>query len=197
MRNIIKKENKRAAMEMSVGTIVTIVLLMATLVLGLVLIKTIFFSSKNAVTNVNNQIENELAKMFEDEGAKLVIYPSSREVTLKKKQEDTPKGFAFAVRNNGVSTKTFSYTTYAQDVTNCGGFTKQEANSILLGASGSFSLDSGEDTIASKDMVKFLMNEEVPLCTIVYRTKVCEGTSCTEQSTQNVYEQMTVFVTIK
>jgi hypothetical protein len=189
--------NKKAAMEMSVGTIVTIVLLMATLVLGLVLIKTIFFSSKNAVTNVNNQIENELTKMFEDEGAKLVIYPSSREIILKKKQEDTPKGFAFAVRNNGVNTKALSYIVYAQDVTNCGGFTKQKANAILLGASGSFSLDSGEDTIASKDMVKFLMNEEVPLCTMVYRIKVCEGTICTEQSIQNVYEQMTVFVTVK
>jgi hypothetical protein len=190
-------KNKKAAMEMSVGTIVTIVLLMATLVLGLVLIKTIFFSSKNAVTNVNNQIENEITKMFEDEGAKLVIYPSSREITLKKKQEDTPKGFAFAVRNNGVNTKTFAYTVYVQDVTNCGGFTKQKANAILLGASGSFSLDSGEDTIASKDIVKFLMNEEVPLCTMIYRIKVCEGNACTEQSTQNVYEETTIFVTIK
>jgi hypothetical protein len=197
MRNLIQKENKRAAMEMSVGTIVTIVLLMATLVLGLVLIKTIFFSSKNAVTNVNNQIENELIKMFEDEGAKLIIYPSSREITLKKKQEETPKGFAFAVRNNGATTKAFSYIVYAQDVTNCGSFTKQKANAILLGASGSFSLKSGEDTIASKDMVKFLMNEEIPLCTMVYKIKICEANTCTEQSTQNVYEEMTVFVTIK
>lgn len=196
MRNIIKKENKRAAMEMSVGTIVTIVLLMATLVIGLYFISKLKIFGGDAIENVNSQIQNQITKMFEDEGAKLVIYPSSREITLKKKQ-DTPKGFAFAVRNNGVSTKTFSYIVYVQDVTNCGGFTKQKANSILLGASGSFSLDSGEDTIANKDMVKFLMNEEVPLCTMVYKIKICEGNSCTEQSTQNVYEQTTVFVTIK
>ena len=44
------KNHKRAAMEMSVGTIVTIVLLMTVLIMGLVLTRTIF---KSSVENIN------------------------------------------------------------------------------------------------------------------------------------------------
>ena len=41
-----KMRDKKAAMEMSVGTIVTIVLLMTVLILGLVLVRTIFSRSE-------------------------------------------------------------------------------------------------------------------------------------------------------
>lgn len=192
----MKLKNKKAAMEMSVGTIVTIVLLMSVLVLGLFLVQKIFGVSTNAIDAVDSQVQSELGKVFENDAGTLSVYPSSREITLKKKG-DTPKGFAFAVKNDGIITKTFSYILYAEDVTKCGsGFTKQNANSLLLGASGSFSLKSGEDTIASKDLIRFVLNEDVPLCTMIYRLKICEGNTCTETS-QNPYNSMTIMVTIK
>jgi len=191
-------ENKRAAMEMTVGTIVTIVLLMAALVLGLVLVQKVFGVATNAIDSVDSQVQNELSNTFEDQGGKIAVYPSSRDVVLKKKDE-TPKGFAFAVRNTytGTESKTFSYLVFATDVTKCGSaFTKAKANALLLGASGSFSLKPGEDTIANKDIVKFVLDENSPSCTMVYRLKICEGTTCTEGSS-NEYESVTIFVTIK
>ncbi len=192
-------KNKTAAMEMTVGTIVTIVLLMAALVLGLVLVQKVFGVGSNAIDSVDSQIQNEISKVFEEEEGNLVIYPSSREITLRKK-DDTPKGFAFAVRNTytGSQSTPFSYLAYAEDWTRCGSdFSETKANSLLLGAKGSFSLKPGEDTIASRDLVKFILDENSPSCTMIYRLKVCEGTGACTKTSSNEYESMTITVTIK
>ena len=55
---------KQAAMEMSVGTIVTIVLLMTVLVLGLVLVRTIFTGAIKNIDNVDKAVENQISKLF-------------------------------------------------------------------------------------------------------------------------------------
>ena len=59
-------------MEMSVGTIVTIVLLMSVLVLGIILIKNIFYGGIKIVDMTNEQLENEINKLF-GEDKKLVL----------------------------------------------------------------------------------------------------------------------------
>ncbi len=188
-------KNKKAAMEMSVGTIVTIVLLMAVLVLGLVLIQNIFGSATDAIDVVDNQIQGEISEIFQDEGVTLVIYPTSREITLDK-DENTPKGFAFAIRNDGVEEEIYSYTVVAEDVSKCGSaFTEEDAEDLLLGGAGSYNLGSGEDTVSNKDIIKFTLNENVPLCTMVYRLHICKGID--ECQVRNSDESSTIFVTIK
>jgi hypothetical protein len=67
------RKNKRAAMEMTVGTIVTIVLLMSALVLGLVLTKTIFSRTTDNVIAIDEQVKGEINKLFENSGSGLVI----------------------------------------------------------------------------------------------------------------------------
>ena len=89
----MKNSNKTGAMEMSVGTIVTIVLLMSVLVLGIFLIQKIFKTGTSAIDIVDTQITDEMSKLFATEGKNLVIYPSSQQITLRK--GDDPKGFAF------------------------------------------------------------------------------------------------------
>lgn len=63
----MKKENKRAAMEMSVGTIVTIVLLMALLVLGLFFIRNIMCSGIVLTDQIDEKVSNEIKGLFADE----------------------------------------------------------------------------------------------------------------------------------
>ena len=63
---------------MSVGTIVTIVLLVTVLVLGLVLVRTIFASAKGAVDLTDQQLRNELSKLFGEE-RRVSIFPGPRE----------------------------------------------------------------------------------------------------------------------
>src|SRR3989344_6335161 len=105
---MVSKSSKRAAMEMSVGTIVTIVLLMSVLILGLVMVRTIFKGSIENIGAIDQSVKNEINKLFsEDNSRQIVIYPSSRYITIKKGQENL--GFGFALRNVGEEEDTFTY----------------------------------------------------------------------------------------
>jgi hypothetical protein len=66
-------KNKRAAMEMSVGTLVTIVLLMAVLGLGIVLIGNIFNTATGSVGVIDDKIMGELNDLFAEQGADVVV----------------------------------------------------------------------------------------------------------------------------
>ena len=57
-------KNKRAAMEMSVGTMVTIVLLMIVLVLGIFFIQRIFRTGTTAIDGIDAKIQNEIDNLF-------------------------------------------------------------------------------------------------------------------------------------
>jgi len=180
-------KNKKAAMEMSVGTIVTIVLMMTLLVLGIFFIQKIFDLGTNAIDSIGTEVENEIQKLFSDEGTKLAIYPTSRDVKIKK--GDDPKGFAFSVRNNDVESATFTYEVHADDVSKCGSsFTKTKANNFLLGGSGGFSLGPG-DMLELPRLVKLDLPENTPPCTIIYTLEIDKN--------NEPYSSADIFVTIK
>ena len=182
----MKNKNNRGAMEMSVGTIVTIVLLMSVLVLGIFLIQKIFKTGTSAIDTVDAQIQSEVNKLFANTDAKLVVYPSSREITLKK--GDDPKGFAFSVRNDDVESHTFEYSMEAQDVTGCGSLTEEQAESWLLPSEGEFDLGAGNSlTLAEK--ILFIVPSSAPPCTIAYRLKI--------DKESEPYEGGSIFVTVR
>ena len=56
--------NKKGAIELSIGTIVIIVLAMSMLILGLVLIRNIFSGSNDAVGQINTGVISEIQKVF-------------------------------------------------------------------------------------------------------------------------------------
>ncbi len=178
--------NKKAAMEMSVGTIVTVVLLMSVLVLGIFLIKEIFFTATGAIDSISTEVESEIQKLFSDEGKKLAIYPTARAITLKK--GDAPKGFAFSVQNKDVESADFTYTVTADDVSKCGSLTKSEADSFLLGGVGSFSLGAG-NALELPRLVKLAIPETAPPCTLIYMVDV--------KKSGDPYAGGEIFVTIK
>jgi len=182
-------KNKKAAMEMSMGTMVTIILLVVVLVLGIFFIQKIFSSGSNAIDTVDNQVQSEISKLFaSDQGLSVVIYPTSRDVKVKR-GDTTPKGFAFSVRNDEMNTQQFSYKVSAQDVSKCGtSLTKAQADSYLLGGQGSFSLGGG----ASLDLpilVRFSVQKTAPPCTVVYQLEVKKGNM--------PYSSPNIFVTLK
>ena len=183
----MKIHTKKAAMEMSVGTIVTIVLLMSVLILGLSLVKNIFSSSKNAIDEIDTAIQNEMNNMFAEEGGKLIIYPKARTIELKK--GDDAKGFGFSVKNNDVESHRFSYTVEADDISSCGsGFTLAKAESYLLGGTGTFTLGAG-DILEHARLVKFNLPESAPPCTLTYVIDI--------KMDSEPYSSTDIFVTIK
>ena len=180
-------KTKISAMEMSVGTIVTIVLLMSVLVLGIFLVQKIFKTGTSAIDVVDSQIQAEVNKLFAEEGKNFVIYPSSQQITLKK--GDDPKGFAFSVKNPFTETREFSYDVEAQDVTGCGSLTTTQANSWLRPAKGDLTIGAGSSpTLAEK--VLFVIPQTAPPCTVTYRVTI-------EDNKKEFAEGGSVFVTIK
>lgn len=174
-------------MEMSVGTIVTIVLLMSVLILGIFLVQKIFGASTNAIDSINNQVEDQINKLFSEEGTKIAVYPTSRDVVIKKK--DDPKGFAFSVKNLDVETAEFSYEVTVSDISKCGSsFTEETAESYLLGKSGTFSLGPGNSLDVPR-LVKFDLSETAPPCTMIYYLEIDKD--------DVAYANADVFVTIK
>ncbi|MEK6885691.1 MAG: hypothetical protein AABX17_01880 [Nanoarchaeota archaeon] len=67
-------ENKKAAFEMSMSTIIIIVLSVSFLILGLVLIRNIYQVADGSITTINDKLSSELQKIFTDETQNLVIY---------------------------------------------------------------------------------------------------------------------------
>lgn len=185
MKNLFS--NKRAAMEMSIGTIVTIVLLMSVLILGIFLVQKVFNSGSNAIDSIDNQVQSEIEKLFAEDGKKLAVYPTSRQVTLKK--GDDPKGFAFSVRNDDVESATFSYSVESTDITKCGStLTQAKANDYLLGGSGQFSLGPG-NSLDLPRIVRFDLPETAPPCNMIYYLQISKN--------EQPYSGADIFITIQ
>jgi hypothetical protein len=104
-------KDKIAAMELSISTIVILVIAMSMLILGLVLVRTIFKTSTESVNIIDDKLKREMAKMFTDETAKIVVNLGS-DKTAKIKADTEKFGVAFVARTldgSTVDTKTFKY----------------------------------------------------------------------------------------
>lgn len=165
MEKILSK-NKKGAMEMSVGTIVTIVLLMSVLVLGIFLVQKIFSTGTNAIDSVDEQVQSKINDLFaDDQGKKFITIPQAQPVTIAQGETGS---FAFAVRNTGGGDKTYSYTISAQPGGDCELSEEQAMDLIKLGSEGS-DISVKEGQIMPRQEVRMSIPEEAPLCLIRYK----------------------------
>lgn len=88
--------NKSGAMEMTVGTIVTIVLLMSALVLGLFLTQRIFRNVTDSVDSIDGQMKSEINNLFEQDASKSIVVGLGGESTAIVKQGTDSFGIPFA-----------------------------------------------------------------------------------------------------
>lgn len=186
------RERKKGAMEMSMGTLVTIVLVVVALIMGLVLIRQIFQTGLGAVDQIDSALNDQINRLFTDEATRLVLYPSSGDVTLRK--GDSPKGFAFSVQNIYNEDLTFTYAVSSamseQDLKNsCGaGFSLEEAESYIMITESSFSLGNSA-TLDRSIAIRFNIPRSAPSCTITYKLEV--------SSDKGPYSQAELYVTIR
>jgi len=185
--NSFSPKSRKAAMEMSVGTIVTIVLLMTGLILGLVLVRTIFTSSIENIEGIDQAVKSEIEKLFsEDSSRKIVIYPSTREVVIKK-GEDT-RGFGLSIRNIDEEA-TFSYEITAQEVSCSMQLTEAEKLISLNRERNNIVIPAGS-IMENPIFVKFNIPDNTAPCQIVYSINILKGTEAYGASTD-------VYVTVK
>ena len=83
------QKNKKAAMELSIGTMVTIVLLVSVLILGLVLVRNIFTTSTQSVDDINDKVKNEINNLFVDNTDKVLVrLGSDKKAAIAQGTED-------------------------------------------------------------------------------------------------------------
>ncbi|MEK6760995.1 MAG: hypothetical protein AABX93_03670 [Nanoarchaeota archaeon] len=166
--------SKKAAIEMSVGTIVTIVLLMTTLILGLVMVRTIFSGSIENINSIDQAVKSEINKLFaEDDARTVVIYPPTREISIKQGAEG---GFGFSIRNTNkgnTGSNSFSYSVAFAEAS-CGLTAAQAEELIILGKTGTYQIASG-NSLDNPVLVKFSISDSVPLCDIRYGITIENG----------------------
>ncbi len=157
-------------MQMSIGTVVTIVLLMTVLVLGLVLVRTIFSGAIENVESIDQSVKNEITKLFsEDDSRKVVIYPASRKVMIQKGNDDY-LGFAFSIRNIETTEGEFTYEVFVNDPNireNCNINIEEAESWIKLGRTGSLNIPPGT-SMTDPEFVRFLIPDNAPPCAIRY-----------------------------
>jgi len=187
------KINKRGAIELSIGTMVVIVLAMAMLILGLVLVRNIFSGATSSVDTINDNVKAQINQLFNDNNQKVAILLPGNSVSITKGQSF---GVAFGVKDitTGSSAQdTFHYDIeHASVATNCqgpNGMTEQQALSyIYLAKSGDFTISPGD---TATQIFKIKPADNAPLCEVAYSLVVRTG-----GPSGPVYDTQQFFVTI-
>lgn len=172
----MQKRNKKAAIELSINTIVVIVLAMSMLILGLVLVKNLFSGANNNVNTIADKTKDEINKLF-TEDQRLIVYLPNR--ILKVKQGET-WGIEFVIKNllTGKSDdSSFSYEVSVNDPelkSKCQGITEKEISSwISAGRTGTnIAIAPGSKFV---DTIRMSIPEDSPLCTIRFNLNIKES----------------------
>lgn len=186
--------NKKAAVELSIGTVVIIVLAMTMLILGLVLIRGIFKGATDNVDEINEKVKEEIKNLFVDDDERAVL--KLTESTAKVKQ-GAEFGVAFGVRNTergAVGSQNFAYTTVLDDPNikeNCG-ISKEVADKWIRFGSGSLSVRPGD---IDAERIKIVVPEDAPLCETKYRILIYRPDK--GESANSPYEDLSIFVKIE
>jgi len=163
--------SKKAAMELSISTIVVIVLAMSMLIFGLILIKNIFAAGQNAIKMTDDQLSNELSKMYGAE-LKLGVYPNSKQIEVVLGKQGA---FGVGIKNlrSGSTANTkFSYEVEVSDSRveeKCGSGYSAEYMMALISVGESetdISIATGETYVTR---VMFEPPTGGPLCTVRFR----------------------------
>lgn len=188
---VIKKRDKKAAMEMSVGTIVTIVLLMSALVLGLVLTRTIFSSTSESVDQIDDQVKGEIQNLFGSTGKKLIVGLGSKNTaTIKQGTKGFGIPIAFAPDKPslwGPNRDGCKFSIVAEDATSNKACVKNgwtnPANDIYPGTKD-ISFGDVEDGVGTR-LIQIDVPLEVSPCTQTFKVVVRCGTDANEVTTSS------------
>jgi hypothetical protein len=162
---------KRGAIELSIGTIVIIVLAMSMLILGMVLVRNIFSGSSDNILQMNDKVKGEINKLFVED-KRTVVYLSNQ---IAKIEQNEDWGVAFAIKNLARGTAEagrFHYDVIVSDPDvrqKCGLGERDIESWIKTGRADDATIAPGQ---AYYGIVRFLVPENAPLCTVRFHLEV-------------------------
>ncbi|MCR4285045.1 MAG: hypothetical protein NUV97_03310 [archaeon] len=162
---------KKGAIELSIGTIVIIVLAMSMLILGLVLVKNIFSGASSNILQMNDKVKDQINMLFVED-QKTVVYLPNQKAEIKQNED---WGIAFAIKNlqgGTIEAGRFSYDTIVSDPDvrkKCGVSEKDVESWIKTGRSDQTTITPGQTYYG---IVRFFIPEGAPLCTVRFHLEV-------------------------
>ena len=164
-------KSRKAAIEMSMTTFVTIVLVVIVMVMGIFFVQKTFKSGTTAIDGIDPKTQSEIDSLFADEGRPLVIYPKERKIEMN--QGDSG-GFGFSILNKDFDDGIFTYEVIATEIASSCQLTKAQADSlIVLGQGRDYSVNLGSGAkLDDAILVKFQIPETAPLCLVRYQINV-------------------------
>lgn len=163
---------KKAAIEMSIGTIVVIVLAMSMLILGLILVKNIFTGATYNVNSINDKVRDEIGRLFVENKKTVVYLPNS----IAEIEQNNEWGVAFAIKNLNTGTaqaSSFSYEVVISDpdaTSKCGISERTIENWISTGRSDTnIDISPGQTFYG---LVRFNIPDNAPICTVRFHLNV-------------------------
>jgi len=148
------QKGKRGAIELSISTIVIIVLAMSMLILGLVLVKSIFSGAKYNVDQMNDKVKDQISKLFAED-TRAVVYLPNNLLTIKQGEN---WGLAFAIQNK-IASQEFNWTVRTTDLRTeekCGVSQEEAMAWITTGDAGRAQIASGQQYT---DIIRFNIPE--------------------------------------
>ncbi len=162
-------KQKKAAMELSISTIVIIVLAMSMLILGLVLIRTIFTGTTESINELNEKVKGEITDLFVDESSKLVVkLGSDRTARIRAGTENFGIGIGAKTIDGSTVTKDLKYKLSLDDSAreNCLSILKTKKAEELfkqkMSIFSEFDRFQGDTAFA---IIEISIPEGTPLCT--------------------------------
>ncbi len=165
------KKDKKGALELSVGTIVIIVLAMSMLILGMILIKNIFSGSSQNILQINDKVRAQINKLFVEDKRTIIYLPN--QIAEIKQNDDW--GIAFGIKNLEKGTAEAGRFHYDVSVSDpdvrqkCGIDERSIESWIKTGRSDDITISPGESYIG---VVRFMIPGTAPLCTVRFHLEI-------------------------
>ncbi|RMD45862.1 hypothetical protein D6829_01080 [Candidatus Pacearchaeota archaeon] len=165
---------KKGAIELSIGTIVIVVLAMSMLILGLILVKSIFSGSSQNIKQINQGVRDKINKLM-GEDKKVAVYLQGQEATISPGES---YGVAFGIKNRlrgsaGQNAK-FSYKVSVVNPDKlekrCG-IDESEALGWIVAGDSEDEIKISPSELTTR-LIKFNIDENTPLCTVRFRISV-------------------------
>lgn len=167
--------NKKGAFEMSITTVVIIVIAMTFLILGLILVRNIFSGATDATDLINENVKSQINQLFNDQDTKSVIYLADNSALVEKGET---YNVGLGIRNvgrGGSGSSEFSYEIKAVEVESGCDITLDEADSFIISGrtGGPWEILAGDDPL--ERVAKVRVADDAPLCVVTYDLIVKEN----------------------
>ena len=158
-------------MELSMSTIVIVVLAMSMLILGIILVKNIFSGTSDNISTINDDVKDQINQLFAED-SRIAVYLSNQIAEIEQNED---WGVAFAIKNLQAGTADAGEFTYEVSVSdpdveqNCGIGESTAQSWIKTGRTDTVTIAPGETYYG---IARFLIPENSPLCTVRFHIDV-------------------------